>query len=380
MASTTKRRAKPKSAKATAKASAKATAKATGKASGKKLGKRATPAPKAASKAAKKTARKTARKAAKPAARKVAPKRAGAAKASAPAKKAARKTVARTRPVKNGHARALPERDRLSPRVTAALKAAAWAADWAAAEGRFVWHDLMTTDAPAARAFYTELFGWDVEELDMGGVQVLLLKNGGRNIATIMPEPSLPASHWMPYLAVDDVDAACQRLGELGGQVCVAATDIPEFGRFAVANDPQGGLFSPVRRVPDEGPPPEPGRPAPGDFCWEELATPDPEGAARFYGDLFGWSIEAVSMGLPYWLARHGGIEVAGIMEQPDPAHQPAWLPYLAVADVDASADRAVALGGTLLAPPADIPETGRFAVLADPSGARFALYRSSRG
>jgi uncharacterized protein len=294
---------------------------------------------------------------------------------AAPKRAAAAKAPARARRVSNGHPRAAAEKTRLSPRVKAALKAATWAADWVAAQGRFVWHDLLTTDAPAARAFYTELFGWGVEELDMGGVEVLLLKNGDRSIGTIMAEPSLPASHWMPYLAVNDVEATCKRLSELGGQVCVGATSVPSFGRFAVANDPQGGTFSPLKRLTDAGPPPDPGQPAPGDFCWDELSTSDPEAAARFYGELFGWSVESVPMEQPYWMAKNEGVPVAGIMGQPDALLRPSWLPYLAVADVDATAAQAAGLGATVLVPASDIPGLGRFAVLVDPTGARFALY-----
>ena len=278
-------------------------------------------------------------------------------------------------PRKRGPAKVSLETGTLSPRVTAVLKAAAWVA----AHGRFVWHDLVTTDAAAARGFYGELFGWRMEELNMGGSLVLLLKNGDRSIGTIMAEASLPHSLWMPYLAVGDVDAACRRVSELGGQVCVEATSLPRLGRFAVVNDPQGGTFSPLRRPSDAAPPIDPSRASPGDFCWEELLTTDPESAARFYGEILGWNVESVSEDGGYWTARSGGVDVAGIARQPPHAAQrPFWRPYVAVADIDASAARAAALGATILTPPTDIPEAGRFAVLVNPLGASLALYRGA--
>jgi predicted enzyme related to lactoylglutathione lyase len=271
----------------------------------------------------------------------------------------------------------MPEKLALS-RVTAALKRATWAADWVAAQGRFVWHDLMTTDAPAARAFYTELFGWGVQELNMGGFTVLLLKNGERSIGTIMPETSLPSSHWMPYVAVADVDAACRRAVELGGAVGVPATNVPKLGRLAVVTDPHGGAFSPLKRPSEAGPPPDPASVAAGDFCWEELATPNAEAAAAFYGSLFNWKIEPMPMAQPYWTAKNDGAPVAGITPAPDPSARPRWLPYIAVADVDDTAARATALGASVATAPTDIPGLGRFAILTDPVGAAFALYRAS--
>jgi uncharacterized protein len=294
------------------------------------------------------------------------------------ARAGSKRPAASARPARSNAVAA--DKARLSPRVTAALKAATWAADWVAAQGRFVWHDLMTTDPQAARTFYSTLFGWTAEEVAMGAFTVLLLRNGEQTIGTIMAEPSLPASHWVPYLAVADVDRSCRRAGEMGAQVSVTATNIALLGRFCMLDDPQGAAFSLVRRPSDAGPPPDPEQVTPGDFCWEELHTSDPEGAARFYADLFGWTIDPVPMDFPYWMAKNGALAVAGFMPQPPEAPQrPAWLPYVAVADVDASAAQAVSLGGILLTPPSDIPEMGRFAVLADPGGASFALYQAQR-
>jgi predicted enzyme related to lactoylglutathione lyase len=331
--------------------------------------------PKGTTKAAPKRA---ARKASKPAARlKAKPAKAKRKGGARPAKAAKARKPARSRPARAAAATAMPEKVALS-RVTAALKRATWAADWVAAQGRFIWHDLMTTDAPTARSFYTELFGWGVQELNMAESTVLLLKNGDRSIGTIMPEASLPSSHWMPYVAVDDVDAACRRAVELGGAVGVPATNVPKLGRLAVVTDPQGGAFSPIKRPPDAGPPPDPAGVQAGDFCWEELATSDAEGAAAFYGALFNWQIEAMPMSLPYWTAKNDGLPVAGITPATDPAGRPSWLPYIAVADVDDTAARAAALGATVVTGATDIPGLGRFAILTDPVGASFALYRAA--
>jgi predicted enzyme related to lactoylglutathione lyase len=119
-----------------------------------------------------------------------------------------------------------------------------------------------------------------------------------------------------------------------------------------------------------------------GGFVWYELITRDPDAAARFYAEVVGWSIEVVPMPeFDYCLAKVGDRRIAGIMPPPvdRPADVPdAWYGYVSVADVDASADALVAKGGTLHKGPFDIPEVGRMAVVADPQGAMFMLFKAA--
>ena len=111
-----------------------------------------------------------------------------------------------------------------------------------------------------------------------------------------------------------------------------------------------------------------------GAFSWFELMTDDLEGAKRYYQELFGWELERYPMGegMEYWVVKVGGEGVGGIMAKPpQAADAPSyWGTYVAVDDVDAVAERTVALGGTLLVPPQEIPKVGRFCVLQDPQGA----------
>lgn len=113
-----------------------------------------------------------------------------------------------------------------------------------------------------------------------------------------------------------------------------------------------------------------------GAFGWFELMTTDPEGAKKFYSDLFGWEYEDMPMGpgFIYTVVRSGGKAVAGIMAQPEDCKgmPPSWDVYITSDDVDATAARVVATGGRILRAPADIQGVGRFAVLEDPQGAVF--------
>jgi len=250
-----------------------------------------------------------------------------------------------------------------------------------ASQGKFVWHDLMTTDRDKSVAFYTQLFGWTVTEIEMGGWKYSMIKNRGQDIGGIVPEKNLPRSHWMGYLSVDNVDAACDRMLSLGGKVGVPPTDIPNVGRFAVVTDPQGAWFSPFKPKAGQPEVPEPTGPAaPGSFTWDELLTSDPEAAAKFYQAVLGWTLAAFDMPQgKYWIFKRGDKDAAGMMKSPSEAqHPPFWLPYVAAADVDATAAKAKQLGAQLFVEPRDIPGVGRMAVLGDPVGATIALWRQA--
>ena len=113
-----------------------------------------------------------------------------------------------------------------------------------------------------------------------------------------------------------------------------------------------------------------------GAFSWSELITPAPDKAAEFYGSLFGWKLESMPMpgaapGEIYRVAKVGDTAVAGMFKTPaDQPMPPHWMTYVTVEDVDATAAKAVELGGKILMPVTDIPTVGRMATLQDPQGA----------
>src|SRR3954470_3046973 len=116
-----------------------------------------------------------------------------------------------------------------------------------------------------------------------------------------------------------------------------------------------------------------------GDFVWYELATTDPDGAAAFYKDVIGWDVRPFPE-MHYTIFETGGARVAGMMQLPEEVRAkgvpPHWVGYIHVDDVDTYAKRAEGAGATLRHGPADIPGVGRFAVLTDPDGAPFDLFK----
>ncbi|RKN48360.1 VOC family protein [Micromonospora endolithica] len=237
------------------------------------------------------------------------------------------------------------------------------------------WVDLATPDLPDARRFYPELFGWTgrvTPQPEAGGYTVFLL--GGRSAAGVGP-PAIPdqVPIWSVYVATDDADLVAGRVRRAGGQVVVPPFDVFDQGRMAVFADPSGASFSvwqpmamPGAEVFD----------VPGALSWTELVTPDPDRAKVFYELVFGWRPDDQPMGpITYTGWRLGERVVGGMMprlgddvQTDSPAY---WTVYFGVADADAAAARASALGGTILVPPRDIP-AGRYAALRDPQGALF--------
>jgi predicted enzyme related to lactoylglutathione lyase len=245
--------------------------------------------------------------------------------------------------------------------------------------GRFVWHDLMTTDKAGAVRFYTQLFGWKTHDVDMGPAGAYtMIRVGERDIGGIVAldaKLGIP-SHIIGYCSVPDVDVATRRAEQLGGKVGVPATNIPEVGRFAIIEDPQGGHIAPFKGTAES--PELDGPPKAGEFCWNELLCDDPAKLLPFYKEIFGWSTKSMDMGPmgTYYVLERGDKQSGGVMKKQMKEAPTAWLTYVAVENVDASAKKAESLGAKLLVPGTDIPNIGRFAVLTDPQGGTFAVFQ----
>ena len=123
----------------------------------------------------------------------------------------------------------------------------------------------------------------------------------------------------------------------------------------------------------------------PGTFCWTDLSTTDQAAAKAFYGELFGWEAEDIPVGdgITYSMQRLGGRDVAAISpqqpQQRDAGVPPTWNSYVAVESADAAAERAGELGATVHAPPFDVMEAGRMAVIQDPQGAFFMVWQANQ-
>ncbi|MCU1234859.1 MAG: Glyoxalase/bleomycin resistance protein/dioxygenase [Candidatus Solibacter sp.] len=242
--------------------------------------------------------------------------------------------------------------------------------------GVFCWADLMTADTAAAKHFYGEMFGWSSVDIPAPDGAYTLFQLGGDDVAGMLPaRPGMP-NCWNVHFSVTSADEMAAKVVAGGGKILNGPFDAMDAGRMAVAQDPQGAVFCvwQARKHPGAtyaG--------ALGRVVWPELATTDAGGAAKFYKGLFGWGTkpETGVESAPYteWLPAPplAGHAIAGMIPMNGPQWAgipPHWNCYVTVANCDQSAAKATQLGATLYVQPTDVPNVGRFAVVADPQRA----------
>ncbi|MFD0271026.1 VOC family protein [Streptomyces sp. NPDC127106] len=247
------------------------------------------------------------------------------------------------------------------------------------------WVDLGTPDTEGAAGFYAGLFGWDYQPggEEVGGYGMFRL--GDKTVAggmAVTQEQGPPA--WTVYFQSSDAAATAAAVTGAGGTVLHEPADVLEYGRMAVFTDPEGVAFATwqphghtglgaVREA--------------GTLCWAELYTADVAAARDFYGTVFGWEVAEMAFdGSSYKMVKPAGtadeetfgglVPIAG--DPVEDSDHPYWTPYFEVADCDATAARAEETGGKVRLAPVSMEGVGRFAKLADPYGARFAVITSA--
>ena len=250
------------------------------------------------------------------------------------------------------------------------------------APGAFCWVELGTTDAEAAKTFYSGMFGWTPDDMPMGpGQTYTMLKLSGLEVGAMyglseeMRKQNVPP-HWMLYVSVENTDDTIAKAKAAGGQLVTGPFDVGNAGRMAVLRDPQGATVS-IWQPKDHVGIRIAG--AVGTLVWSELATTDRVKAREFYPKVFGWGLKVSQMGpIEYTEWQVGAVPVGGMLEMTEEwkGAPPHWMPYFMVADCDASAEKAKELGGTVCVPPFDVPSVGRMAVLGDGQGAYFSIFK----
>lgn len=248
-------------------------------------------------------------------------------------------------------------------------------------QGKFVWYDLMADDIDAARAFYTNVVGWDARASGLRDGAYTTFLAGPRTIGGVSPISAGARAngvrpHWSGYIAVDDVDCFSARVKSAGGEIHRPPEDIDGFGRLAVVSDPHGARFILLQGAKDPTPVHHlPG--APGHIGWHELQAGDLDSDFAFYSDLFGWArAEAMDVGplVVYQTFSKGGPAFGGMMTRLSVMPSPHWLYYFNVEDVVATIGRVVRNRGKVIYGPLHTPGAQLIAQCIDPQGAMFAV------
>lgn len=250
--------------------------------------------------------------------------------------------------------------------------------------GRFIWHELMTTDTEQAAAFYAHVFGLEARDSGMPGMNYNLFHLPGSEtyvsgMMAITAEDKAAGmpSNWTGYVAVDDCDKTAAEFAAHGGAILKAPDDIPEVGRFAVVADPSGAVICVMTPTPSGAMPDPIPDGTPGTVGWAELMNGEAESAYSFYAARFGWSREmAMDMG-PMGTYQCFGVDgqaIGGMMRSPEGTPGSFWGYYFYVPAMDAAIGRAREKGGSLVNGPMEVPG-GQWAVqMIDPTGAYFCM------
>jgi uncharacterized protein len=113
--------------------------------------------------------------------------------------------------------------------------------------GSVCWNELYVRDMNRGRDFYTRLLGWTVQDIVVNDHPYLIFKKGEKQVASMMqitPEMAGAPPHWMIYFAVADCEKTIQLATSRGAVVLFEPTQVPDVGKFAVLQDPQGAVFS----------------------------------------------------------------------------------------------------------------------------------------
>ncbi|HEX8302853.1 VOC family protein [Sphingomonas sp.] len=251
--------------------------------------------------------------------------------------------------------------------------------------GSFIWYELLTADAKAAKAFYDGVIGWNIDaEPAPGGMDYRMINvaNGHAGGVMQLNEDMIcggAKATWFGYIGVDDVDASVAAVVEAGGKVHLPAFDIPGVGRLAMVSDPQGVPFYVMRGASGEASTAYQ-RTGLGHVSWNELLTPEDDAAAlEFYGKHFGIAkVGAMPMGPmgDYSFIANGDSKceaVGAVMRMPSGGHS-GWHFYFRVADINEAKAKVEALGGKVRQGPMEVPG-GEWVISADdPEGVPFGL------
>lgn len=240
------------------------------------------------------------------------------------------------------------------------------------APGRFVFADLLTESPADSRTFYSQLFGWQFVE--HSGPEERILADS-QEIGFLVPidnrESDASESQWITVLTVEDVESAGMLARDRGGSIANGPAADGSGGRYVVLRDPQGAIVTAY-----SGPAPDPAPPTFGKWAWFDLFTTDPRAASRFYSDFAGLGVAPISSedADSHRIFGRDGEARAGLIAIKGEAVDPAWVPYVAVADLRAVVAQAETLGATPVALSEDA------AILLDPTGAAIGLQEIGRG
>lgn len=259
--------------------------------------------------------------------------------------------------------------------------------------GAFIWYELMTTDPEGAAAFYGPVVGWkiighsDPQSAADGMDYRMIERSDGGNAGGVLKLTQQMCDGgarpcWIGYHHVTDVDAAVRAIEADGGKALMPALDI-EVGRIALVTDPQGVPHYVMTPRPPAGAPADArsdvyDRHAEQRVGWNELMSPDLEGAKAFYAKHYHFEFNDIMPMGPmgdYCFIDHGGQQIGAMMQKSADMPVGMWNFYIRVpGSIDTATAKVKELGGQVFNGPMEVPGGEWIINGMDPQGAPFSL------
>ncbi|HVP69470.1 MAG TPA: VOC family protein [Anaeromyxobacteraceae bacterium] len=236
--------------------------------------------------------------------------------------------------------------------------------------GKVVWFDLLTLDPSGAERFYGGLLGWTF--VQRGDYAVIV--DAGTAVAGVIRMPAahgqMPQARWVPLISVSNLDAAVAAVKKQGGKVLEGPATLKMRGRYAAVADPRGAQFVLIDSA--SGDPPDADTSNIPGWLWAELWTDDPVRSSDFYKEVLGYQVRQEGSGKDLtWAYVAEGQPRARAVRTPFERVTAQWLPYVAVADLNAALARVKSLGGRVIRAPTP---SSKLSVISDGGGAVMVL------
>lgn len=250
--------------------------------------------------------------------------------------------------------------------------------------GDFAWYELMTKDPSGSKKFYSGLYDWEFRQGEQEGYELFFHDDLGIGGLLPLTKEMLDAGAiqtWAGYISVDDVDELVNLVEINGGHILVPPQIIPNVGRFAYIQDPQGANVYVLQSFAEEQNNSfSPYEPKVGHCSWNELVTTDLKAAEEFYGNVFGWTRgEAMDMGPAgeYVMLRNGedrDFLFGAMMQKPDDLPSSMWSFYFRTKSIDRAIEYTKTNGGKIMMGPDALPDGDNHIFWGiDPQDALFA-------
>lgn len=239
--------------------------------------------------------------------------------------------------------------------------------------GKVVWYDLASPNPESSAVFYEKVFGWKVVPYGEGNKMVWIFQNEGKPIGLMADYKSKNnTGEWIGAISVEDVANTAEKAKNMGATVLQNPVAIENFGSVSFIEDTQGAHVSFIKMAKGD---PAAGLPSINSFLGLELWSNDPNDSKAFYSGVVGFSAEPFASVSPdYQMMKMDGRNCIGLLPNPAEGIRSHFIPYVRVADVKATIEKARVAGAQILIEPSAEIRGGSAGLFLDPTGAPVAV------